>query len=204
MTICNGTHGQRQAMLRSDRDHWGSVAKAFHWLIVALILAQVVLGIVMVNLPRRPSVIPVFDVHKSIGLTILALALLRLAWRAFDPHPVRPPDVSTWQYRIGRLVHIMLYVLIFITPLSGWLFDSTNALRPLHWWGLVTIPSLTGGPVPEWVDFTRSLHHTLVWVLVAVAAGHMFAALIHHYFYKDNILRRMLPRGRLKQEAPPS
>lgn len=187
-------------MLKSDAHRWGSLAKTFHWLIVLLILAQVVIGVVMVNLPRHPSVIGVYDLHKSIGLSILALAVLRLAWRAFDPHPRRPADVSPLHYRLGRAMHVLLYLLIFLVPLSGWLFDSASALRPLHWWGLIEMPSLSGGPAPDWADFTRSLHHWLVWLLVAAAAAHMLAALVHHYFYNDDILRRMLPWGKSRAE----
>lgn len=192
--------------LKNSADRWGAVATAFHWIIVALILAQVAIGLTMVNLPRRPSIIPVYDLHKSIGLTILALAVLRLAWRLFDRRPHDPPGMPTWQRRVAHATHVSLYALIFIVPLSGWLFDSATGLRPLHWWGAVTMPSLTGGPAPAWVDVTRMLHHTLFWLLVAVVVAHVAAALKHHFIDRDDVLRRMLPwpRRRSLSNGKPS
>jgi len=184
--------------LRSNADRWGALAGAFHWIIMLLILAQAAIGLTMVNLPRRPSVFAIYNLHKSIGLTILALAVLRLAWRAFDRRPQDPPGMPNWQRRIAHATHWLLYVLIFAVPLSGWLFDSATALRPLHWWGAITMPSLTGGPAPDWADFTRSLHHFLFWLLVAVVVGHVAAALKHHFIDRDNVLRRMWPWGRLR------
>ena len=75
---------------KSDASRWGSAAKFFHWTIVIAILVQATIEIVMVELPKRPSTIPVYTFHKSLGLTIFAFAILRLAWRAFDPHPAYP------------------------------------------------------------------------------------------------------------------
>jgi cytochrome b561 len=187
--------------LRSDHSRWGALAQGFHWIIAALILVQGTIGLVMVQLPKRPDVIPVYNLHKSIGLTILALAVLRLAWRAFDRRPPDPPGMPTWQHRVSRLTHTALYVLIFAVPLSGWLFDSASSLRPLHWWGLLRIPSLTGGPAPALKAFSQDLHETLFWVLFAVAALHVAAALKHHWFDRDDVLRRMLPSRR--RRAPP-
>lgn len=188
--------------LKSDLSRWGALAQLFHWTIAVLILVQGTIGLVMVQLPKRPSVIPVYDLHKSIGLTILTLAVLRLAWRAFDRRPPDPPGMPRWQHRVSRWTHVALYVLIFAVPLSGWLFDSASSLRPLHWWGLVTMPSLTGGPDRALKAFAENLHFTLFWVLFAVAALHVAAALKHHFLDRDEVLRRMLPRRRRASTAP--
>ncbi len=184
--------------LKSTSERWGALSRTFHWIIMLLILAQAAIGLTMVNLPKRPSVFAIYNLHKSIGLTILALAVLRLAWRVFDRRPADPPGMPTWQQRTAHMTHVLLYVLIFAVPLSGWLFDSASALRPLHWWGVVTMPSLTGGPAPDWADVTRSLHHFLFWTLVVVVIVHVGAALKHHFIDRDNVLRRMLPWGRLR------
>ncbi|MGA9421029.1 MAG: cytochrome b [Rhodanobacteraceae bacterium] len=179
--------------IRSDARHWGLLARTFHWLIVAAILVQGTVGLVMINLPRRPSIIPVYSFHKSLGLTILALAVLRLAWRAFDRRPEEPPGMPHWQVIAARVSHVLLYVLLFALPLSGWLFDSIASLRPLYWWGLVRMPSLTGGALPAWKDAAANLHATLFWTLFGVAALHVAAALKHHLIDRDDVLRRMLP-----------
>ena len=185
--------------LKSDATHWGSLAKAFHWTIVLLLLAQGTLGLVMVNLAKpvpKPFVIPYFTVHKSLGLTILLLAVLRLGWRLFDRRPEEPASTPHGQVIVARIGHALLYGLLFAVPLSGWLFDSATALRPLYWWGLVQVPSLTGGADPGLKDIAKEAHEWLFWTLMLVAAGHAAAALVHHFFNRDDVLRRMLPRRR--------
>ncbi|MHB8448390.1 MAG: cytochrome b [Rudaea sp.] len=185
-------------MLKSGPNHWGSLAKFFHWTIVALILVQGAIGLIMVDLPKRPSVIPVYSFHKSLGLTILALAVLRLAWRLFDARPHDPPTMSRWQALGARAGHALLYLLIFLVPLSGWWYDSVAALRPLYWFGLIHVPPL-GGPDPSSPDLKHiaaDRHQLLFWILIAVAAGHALMALIHHFHNRDGVLKRMLPGTR--------
>lgn len=180
-------------VLKSDATHWGSLAKFLHWTVVLLILVQATVGLVMVELPKRPNVIPVFSFHKSLGLTILLFAILRLLWRAFDRRPEEPATMPHWQVVGARAGHALLYILLFAVPLSGWLFDSASRLRPLYWWGVVRVPSLTGGADEQLKGLTRDAHETLFWILAAVAAAHAAIALIHHYFNRDEVLRRMLP-----------
>jgi cytochrome b561 len=181
---------------RSDAAGWGSVAKFFHWTTVIAILVQATIGLVMVELPKRPSTIPVYTVHKSLGLTIFAFALLRLLWRAFDPHPAYPATMPRWNVIGARLGHALLYTLIFAVPLSGWLFDSATALRPLYWFGLFRVPSLTGGRDDAIKEFAEAAHVTLFWILATVAAAHATIALWHQFRAHDDILRRMWPGGR--------
>ncbi len=168
------------------------------------ILVQATIGLVMVELPKRPSTIPVYTVHKSLGLTIFAFAILRLAWRAFDPHPAYPATMPRWQVVGARAGHVLLYTLIFLVPLSGWLFDSATALRPLYWFGLFEVPSLTGGRDDAIKDLAETAHITLFWILATVAAGHAAVALWHHFHERDDILRRMLPgrRGAIRPAKP--
>lgn len=182
--------------LRSGATQWGALAKVFHWTIVLLILAQGTIGLVMVNLPKKPSVIAVYSLHKSLGLTIFALALLRLAWRAFDARPREPETMPRWQAAAARSGHALLYLLLFAVPLSGWLFDSASSLRPLFWWGTLKMPNLIGGPDKALAHTFASLHEWLFWTLIAVAAGHAAIALVHHFVNRDEVLRRMLPTWR--------
>ncbi|HVT32407.1 MAG TPA: cytochrome b [Rhodanobacteraceae bacterium] len=181
---------------KSDALRWGGVAKFFHWATVLAILVQATIGLVMVELPKKPNVIPVYTFHKSLGLAIFAFALLRLAWRALDRHPAYPATMPRWQVVGARAGHALLYALIFAVPLSGWLFDSATALRPLYWFGLFPVPSLTGGRDPAIKEFAEAAHFWLFWLLAAVAAGHVAAALYHHFGVRDDILRRMLPGRR--------
>ena len=187
---------------RSDAARWGSVAKFFHWTTVIAILVQATIGLVMVELPKRPATIPVFTAHKSLGLTIFAFALLRLLWRAFDAHPAYPATMPRWQALGARLGHTLLYTLIFAVPLSGWLFDSATALRPLYWFGLFKVPSLTGGRDDAIKELAEEAHETLFWILATVAAAHAAVALWHHFHDRDDILRRMWPGRRLDAIVP--
>lgn len=186
--------------LRNSPHRWGAVPQLFHWLIVLGILVQGTIGLVMVELPKRPNVIPVYNLHKSIGLTILALVVLRLAWRLFDRRPPELP-MPGWQRLVSRTAHVLLYALLFAVPLSGWLFDSASSLRPLFWWGLLRMPSLTGGPDSQIKQFAGELHEVLFWSLVAVAALHAAGALKHHFIDRDDTLRRMLPWGHAKRTS---
>ena len=194
--------------LKSDATHWGSLAKFFHWTIVLLIVVQATIGLIMVDLPRKPNIIPVYNLHKSIGITILLLAVLRLSWRAFDPHPAKPASTPRWQAVGARAGHVLLYLLLFLVPLSGWWFDSVTALRPLYWFNLIQIPPL-GAPDPTLKELARGRHEFLFWVLVVVALGHAAMAFVHQFVIRDGILARMLPGRRSARavaiaESPPA
>jgi cytochrome b561 len=179
-------------MLKSGSNHWGSLAKFFHWTVVLLILVQGTIGLIMVGLPKNPSVIPVFSLHKSLGLTILALAILRLTWRAFDPRPAEPAGIPHLQAQLARWGHALLYTLLFAVPLTGWWFDSLSGLRPLFFFGLFEVPHLVA-PDKALKDFASGTHETLFWLLIAVAAGHAAIALVHQFAHRNKILGRMWP-----------
>ena len=184
-------------MLRNTDTRWGGVAQAFHWLIAALIVAQGAIGLSMVELGMTPTKVRVFALHKSIGLTILALVLLRLAWR-LTQRPPREIPMPRWQLAAARLSHFLLYVLILALPFSGWLFNSA-ANFPLEWFGVVHVPSLTRGLDPVLKVFALRAHVVLFWVLVGVVAVHVAAALWHHFRQRDDVLRRMLPARRKRR-----
>jgi cytochrome b561 len=192
-------------MLKSGHSHWGSLAKFFHWTVVLLLLVQGTIGLIMVDLPKRPNIFPIYNFHKSLGLTILTLAVLRLLWRALDPRPEEPSDIPRWQALGARAGHALLYGLLFLLPLSGWWFDSVSALRPLYWFGLIPVPPL-GGPdptQPELKDFARNCHEFLFWTLVIVAAGHATMALIHQFIHRNNVLGRMWPATLQRKSKSP-
>lgn len=179
-------------MLKSDSQHWGSLAKFFHWTIVLLIIAQGTFGLVMVDLPKKPNIIPIFNWHKSVGMTILFLAVLRLAWRTVDQRPADPPGMPKWQVFGAHAGHMLLYALIFLIPLSGWWFDSVSGLRPLYWFGLFEIPHMAA-PDPALKGFARDTHEFLFWTLVVVALGHAAMAFVHQFVNRDGTLARMWP-----------
>ncbi len=183
--------------LRGTERGWGALVRAFHWLIAVLILAQGIIGLTMVQMGLTPAKVRVFALHKSIGMTILALVLLRIAWRPPERRPLDPPDTPRWQRRAARAAHLALYLLILAIPLSGWWFNSA-ANAPLVWFGWFDLPSLTGGLDPVWKPRALLLHQTLFWILVALLVVHVGAALWHHFRQHDDVLLRMVVGPRKK------
>src|SRR3546814_7812459 len=82
--------------------------------------------------------------HKSTGSTVLALVLVRIAWRLYAGAPKPVAGTPSWQSRIASVTHFALYALLLAMPLSGWLYDSASGLRPFRWYGLAEMPKLSG------------------------------------------------------------
>lgn len=193
--------------LRSTDTRWSTPAKFFHWVIALAILANGTWGLLM-DLTRSPmQKINWMAYHKSIGLTVLALWLLRVLWRWIDRRPAEAP-APRWQQLAAHVVHGVLYVLIAAMPLSGWWFNSLRGF-PLQWFKLFNLPALAGKN-EALAKVAFSVHEYLFWTLLAVLTVHVGGALRHHLVDRDNVLRRMLPFGRLKPvparspSAPPS
>lgn len=184
--------------LRSNDQHWGSVAKFFHWVIALAILGNGLFGLLMDLASSPMHKINWLALHKSIGLTVLALALLRIAWRWGDRRPAEEP-APRWQQWAARVVHGMLYVMIVAMPLSGWWFNSIVG-KPLQWFKLFNLPALASKN-QDLRHFAHGVHEYLFWFLVLILVAHVGAALKHHVFENDNVLRRMLPFGRLRRQA---
>ena len=180
-------------------DRWGPVSQSLHWTIVVLIIVMAVLGLTMTDLPNGPDKIQVYALHKSIGLTILALVALRVLWRLWAGAPLAIQTTPRWQHRIASAVHGLLYLLLFALPISGWIVNSASGF-PLRWFGMLRIPSIA----PRDQDLhalSEDVHEWLFWALVLVALAHAAAAIYHHLFQRDATLARMLPNGWLRVHA---
>jgi cytochrome b561 len=171
---------------------WGAVSQALHWIVVLLIATMAAIGLTMTDLPNNPDKVRLYALHKSIGLTILALVALRLLWRAYAGRPA-PLPMPRWQHAAATFSHVGLYVLLFAIPLSGWAMNSAAGF-PLSWFGLVKVPALVSRD-HALHELLESTHEALFWTLIVLALVHAFAALYHHIFQRDTTLVRMLPRG---------
>ena len=176
--------------LRSSGVRWGGISRFLHWLFFVALAFQVSWGLWMTTLPVGVHKIKVYAFHKSLGLTLLALACLRLAWRLIERRPGMPP-MPVWQRRAAQTVHVLLYLLLFALPLTGWLYNSLSGF-PLRWFELVHVPALTGSN-DALKSQVRDLHETLAWVLVTLVALHAAAAIKHHFLDRDHTLASMLP-----------
>jgi cytochrome b561 len=177
--------------LRNTTRRWGAIAQLFHWLIVALIVVQVTLALMADDLPNGMRKLTLLARHKSVGITILALVILRLTWRSVNTHPPLPDNLKPYERSLARLTHGALYTLLFAIPLSGWTMSSARGF-PVSWFGFLQLPDLVprSRPLYEWLVTT---HVTLVCVLGAVVALHVAGAIKHHFVHKDDVLKRMLP-----------
>ncbi len=191
-------------MLRNSSSRWGAVARSFHWVIVALIVVQFVLAKQANDLPFGLHKLVVLARHKSFGITILALATLRLLWRWTNAVPKLPSaSMKPWERAAAHTSHWVLYALLFAMPISGWVMSSAKRYA-VAWFG-VPLPDLVG-PNESLYNAMLTTHHVLAKVLFAVALAHILAALWHHFIRKDDVLRTMLPfatpRGDVARGAP--
>lgn len=186
--------------LKNTPERWGAISQLLHWLTLVLLVWISWVGLTMVDLPRTPRAIEVYALHKSLGLTLLAVVAIRLGWRVYAGAPAHLASTPGWQHRIATLTHFALYVLMIALPLSGWLLNSA-AGYPLQWFELFNLPALSARN-DELHELSEELHEAGFWVLVALVAAHAGAALYHHLFQHDTTLTRMLPAR--ARATPPS
>jgi cytochrome b561 len=180
---------------RNTTHAWGSLSKAFHWLIVLLIINQWVIAERADEL-KGLAKLEALAWHKSFGMTVLMLAVLRLAWRLMNPTPELEAETRPWERRLAKVSHVLLYALIFAMPLTGWMMSSAKNY-PVSWFKTVPVPDLVA-PAEQTFHQMHDLHHLLFNVLVGVALLHVAGALKHHFIDRNDVLKRMLPFGRLR------
>jgi cytochrome b561 len=174
----------------AKQPHYGTTAKVFHWLVVALLIVQYPLGKFMPHIHRGMTPGDAMTFHISFGITILALMVLRLFWRI--THPVAPArSLPAWQQLVSEAVHWLLYVLVFATTMTGWIFASErdwsiSLFSAVPFPLLPTEGSLLANAIGKW-------HGTMEWALLLVIGAHVAAAIAHTFIFRDQIMQRMLP-----------
>jgi len=176
--------------LRNTPERYGPVAQALHWAVVLLLVGQVAVGKIAHEMPDGFDKLVLLARHKSVGITILALAAIRLAWRLFD-RPPPPPPMPRWQLLASRATHWAFYALLFALPLTGWLMSSASNY-PVSWFGLAQLPDFVA-PDEGLEHLMEEVHETLVNALIVLALLHVAAALKHQFVDRDGLLQRMLP-----------
>lgn len=163
-----------------------------HWLIAILIVSGFALGVTMVDIPGlTPTKLKYFSWHKWLGITVLGLACVRLLWRLTHAAPPYPASMARWQQKAASSVHLLMYVLIFAVPISGY-FYSLAAGVPVVYLGIIPLPVLIE-PNQEWKPVLKLVHYWLNVTLLAGFCVHVLAALKHQFIDRDGIFKRILP-----------
>ena len=166
-------------------------AKGLHWLMAVLFFGMLGLGFYMQGLPLSPDKLKLYSWHKWVGVTVFLLALFRIAWRVTHQPPALPSSMPRLMQIAAHAGHHMLYMLMFLIPLSGWLMSSAKGFQTV-WFGILPIPDLIEKN-KLLGDLLQTVHVSLNYLFIAVLIGHVGAALKHHFIDKDDILTRMLP-----------
>lgn len=174
---------------RNNRDSWGRLSRLLHWSTAGLVFLQLMLGLLAVSWPLSPLKLDLFVWHKSFGMLVLALTLLRLGWRWANPVPRLPATMPAWQRRLAHLTHALLYGLLLALPLTGWLINSAANI-PFRIFWLVPLPDLLA-PDRQLAELFKTSHAVLIVLLLALLGLHIGAALYHHYRRHDGVLLRM-------------
>jgi cytochrome b561 len=171
--------------------HYTATAKLLHWLMAALLFGLLALGFYMHDLPLSPTKLQIYSWHKWAGVTAFLLVSFRLFWRLTHRPPALPESMPRLMQFAAHAGHLLLYVLMVAIPLSGWLMSSAKGFQTVYF-GILPIPDLLDKN-KELGDLLALVHKSLNLLFVAVLAGHIGAALKHHFIDKDDILIRMAP-----------
>ena len=166
------------------------VSMVFHWLVAMIMIGLIIAGLIMVDMPK-PDKYVIYGWHKAFGIIVLALVVLRLGWRFYQPGPPLPVTMKIGQVVASKITHFMLYVMMLLMPLAGWVMSSAGG-HPV---------SVFGVPIPAIVDKDKELnalahdiHEYGSWVFIALILLHIGAALYHHFIQKDGLLWRIWPK----------
>jgi len=179
-------------MASSENDlGYTGTAKALHWLIVALLIVQFIVAWVMPDIKRDTKPDTLINLHLLFGVLVLLAAIVRLGWRASHGEPMPLDGVPPWQVQSARIIHWLLYVLLFVVPILGWINASWSGF-PVVMFGL-ELPKLVATRAPGF-RWTGDVHSILAnYVLLVLVGLHVAAGLYHYFIRRDHVLQRMWP-----------
>lgn len=180
--------------LKSDR--WSGGSRLFHWVTALLIFILLPLGMWMTGLPFSDFKLELYNCHKTLGLLVLILFIARIGWRMAHTAPAELSSHAVWEKKLAAATHVLLYALLFLIPLSGWVMSSAGEF-PVIFFGQPVPPI---APKNEWLfDVTREAHEIMAFVLAFLIGLHIAGALKHFVIDRDFTLQRMVPliRGQI-------
>ncbi|MCX7165372.1 MAG: cytochrome b [Rhodocyclales bacterium] len=167
------------------------LAIGLHWLIALAIIGTFAVGLYMHDLPLSPQKLRIYSWHKWAGVTIFLCVILRLGWRLRHRPPEFPVGMPAWQHKAAEATHVLLYLLMFAVPLSGWLMSSAKGFQTV-WFGVLPLPDLLDKN-KELGSLLQEVHEVLNFGMAALVIAHLGAALKHHFIDRDDVLARMIP-----------
>ncbi|WP_026261237.1 cytochrome b [Kiloniella laminariae] len=179
---------------KNDAERYGAIAKLLHWSMALLIITLIILGIWMGELPLGLDKVWYYNLHKSLGLIVLALALTRLVWRFLSPPPPPLSGQPVLEKLAAHAVHLALYAAFILQPLIG-IAHSGASGYPIVFFNHYSLPSIIEAN-KELADLLAASHFYIGWGIAALVLLHAGAALKHHFLDKDTVLLRMMPFGK--------
>ncbi|MBL4834677.1 MAG: cytochrome b [Pseudomonas sp.] len=189
--------------VRNTRERYGLIAVSLHWIIAVAVIGTAILGLWMTGLDYYSSwyqTAPFW--HKSVGISLAALIILRLLWRWTNPSPAPLAHHKRWEAVLAKVIHSALYILLFVIVISGYLISTAKG-RGVSVFGWFEVPALITS-LPSQADRAGFVHYWLGIGLLGLVGLHALGALKHHFLDHDNTLRRMLgmrPRQSKEQDA---
>jgi cytochrome b561 len=178
-------------MIRNTSSSWGSVARSFHWLLAAVILGMLAYGWWMNHIPARPDRFFYRSIHADIGYLVLLLMVVRLFWRGLNPTPALPSDTPRWRRIAANVSHWAMYATTILVATLGWAHSGAHTPDYSSWFGLFHVPQITS-PDKAAAQTYEDRHISFAYVLLALIAIHVAAALWHRLVKRDRVTSRMM------------
>ncbi|MBV9565293.1 MAG: cytochrome b [Bradyrhizobium sp.] len=181
-------------MILNTRSDWGSVARAFHWILGIAILGMIAFGWWVNHVPARPDRFFWRSIHADIGYVVLLLTVVRLIWRVANPTPELPSDAPRWQRIAAQVSHWLLYLVTILVAMLGWAMSGARTQNYADWFGLFRVPQITS-PDRAAEHAYEERHIFFAYVLLALVVLHVAAAVWHHFIRRDRVTMRMVRGG---------
>jgi cytochrome b561 len=178
-------------MIRNTRTSWGSISRLLHWGLGFVVVGMIAYGWWMNHVPARPDRFFYRSIHADIGYVVLLLMVVRLIWRWINPAPALPADTPRWQQFAARVSHGALYGVTMLVAILGWAHSGAHKPDYADWFGLFRMPQITSTDKLA-ADAYEGRHIFFAYVLLALIAIHVVAAIWHHFVKRDRVTARMI------------
>jgi cytochrome b561 len=188
-------------MIRNTRASWGSISRLFHWSLGFVIVGMIAYGWWMNHFPARPDRFFYRSIHADIGYVVLLLMVVRLVWRWINPVPALPADTPRWQQIAARISHGALYGVTILVATLGWAHSGAHKPDYASWFGLFRVPQFISTDKAA-ADAYEDRHVLFAYILLALIAIHVGAAIWHHFVKRDRVSARMIDGASAERLSP--